>query len=89
MSLTINVKFRNEINITEEDTKELTRLFSESKLHQVDIKTGDNIVKDRFYVNTNSTNISLKILKNVKRICSNYFNQPVETVEVEEKRITT
>lgn len=49
MSLTINVKFRNEINITEEDTKELTRLFSESKLYQVDIKTGDNIVKDRFY----------------------------------------
>lgn len=43
MSLKINVKFRNEINITEEDTKELTRLFSESKLHQVDIKTGDNI----------------------------------------------
>lgn len=89
MSLTINIEFRNKINLTKDDTEELRRLVSESKFHKIDIDSENNIVKDQININTNATNISLNNLKNVKRICSNYFNEPVDSIKVKEKRITT
>lgn len=89
MSLTINIEFRNKINLTKDDTEELRRLVSESKFHKIDIDSENNVVKDQININTNATNISLNNLKNVKRICSNYFNEPVDSIKVKEKRITT